>query len=137
MQELVGIALIILGGVILVWATYKLNDQKKRLVMSETAVGTFIGYEYPKNLNPHQTNQAESASPKVNFTTKDGRDITFVNSANLSDEADRNNLEVLYTLDAPEKAIVNDYFGMWGWLFVVGGFGLIFMFVGILLWKVL
>jgi hypothetical protein len=147
MQSIIGQALMVLGILIIGWTAYKLNGQRDVLKLSERAVGVFVGYEYSGTSRSQLSNDTESGfagqvnskttSPKVKFTTKEGKEIIFVNSASLSDEADRNHLEVLYSLDDPENAIVNDYFGMWGWLFVIGGFGLIFMLVGLLLWKVL
>ena len=140
MKAMIGLVIIFSGLLFIILTLKKFLKQKSFMKTASQAQGKFIGYSYSSFTRAQRENDSVSgsagrisgsnANPKVEFFTKDGERIEFVNSASLSSDIDLQNLEVLYDPKNPKEAIVFDFFGVWGWMYITTGLGLILVLVG-------
>jgi hypothetical protein len=141
-KVVIPLGIIVIGVLVIIFAGFKYVDQKDFVKNSNKAIGTIIGYEYSDGSRQQLSQDSESgfagrvdvsqASPIIEFSLPEGRLVTFVSttSTNLAASEDVN---VIYLIASPEKAQIDDFFSVWGWIYIIGGFGCVLCLVGFLL----
>jgi Protein of unknown function (DUF3592) len=142
MKDIIALGLMGIGLLILIWAGWKLTQQKSFVDESVTATGQVVAYEYTDSSRVQRSQDTSvgfagrvdvsQASPVIRFTTQDGDEIEFVSSSTAS-VGSGETLEVLYRRGSPKDAVINDFFSLWGWIYLLGGFGAIGVLIGVML----
>lgn len=141
MKATIGLALIVLGLIVVLWSVWKLYQQKVFVDNALKATGVIVGYEYSDGTRIQRENDTESGfagrvnttqvSPIVEFTTENNELIKFV-STTSSQQGASEEVEVLYNPANPNENQLNDVFSLWGWVFVIFGFGSISVIIGLI-----
>lgn len=128
----IGFSLIVFSGV-------KLYSQKVFVDNAQQATGVITAYHYTDGTRIQRSQDTASgfagrvditnASPVIEFTTKSGETVEFI-STSSSDSSISEDVQLLYNEDAPELAKLNEFFSLWGWIYIILGFGVIIMVVG-------
>jgi hypothetical protein len=138
----IAFGIIFLGGVVLIFAGVKYVDQKEFVKNSNKAIGTIVGYEYSDGSRQQLSQDSVSgfagrvdvsqASPIIEFSLPKGNRVTFV-STTSTDLSASEDVNLIYLIASPEKAQIDDFFSVWGWIYIIGGFGCVLCLVGFLL----
>lgn len=142
MKDIVALGLMGLGLLIIIWAGWKLTQQKSFVENAIPAKGQVVAYEYTDSSRVQRSQDTSvgfagrvdvsQASPVIQFHTQEGIEVEFVSSSTAS-VGSGEALEVLYQPGKPKEAVINDFFSLWGWIYLLGGFGAISVLVGLLL----
>jgi len=133
-------ALICLGLVVVSWAAFKLIQQNKFVANALITKGVVTGINYSTVSRTQRAQDTESGfAGRVN-TSNQTEIIQFTingDTIELSSGSMQIGLgeevELLYLPDNPQAAQVNNFFSLWGWIYIVGGFGIIFILIGVFL----
>ena len=140
MKAIIGIALIFLGILVVSWSTFKLIQQNNFVENALITKGSVTGINYSDVSRTQRVQDTESGfAGRVNTSNQtdiiqfkiDGQTIEISSGSTqigLGEE-----VELLYMPDNPKAAQVNNFFSLWGWIFIVGGFGIIFILIGFFL----
>ncbi len=142
MKVVIPIGIIFIGVLVLIFTGFKLIEQKQIVSNSNQAIGTIVGYEYSDGSRQQLSQDSVSgfagrvdvsqASPIIEFSLPNSNVVSFVSttSTQLSSSEEIN---IIYLVDSPENAQINDFFSLWGWIYIIGGFGVVLCIVGFLL----
>lgn len=137
MKTIIGMALICLGLVVVSWAAFKLIQQNKFVANALITKGVVTGINYSTVSRTQRVQDTESGfAGRVNTSnqteiiqfTMNGETIELSSGSmqiGLGEE-----VELLYLPHNPQAAQVNNFFSLWGWICIVGGFGIIFILIG-------
>lgn len=140
MKAIIGIALIYLGILVVSWSTFKLIQQNNFVENALITKGSVTSINYSDVSRTQRVQDTESGfAGRVNTSNQtdiiqfkiDGQTIEISSGSTqigLGEE-----VELLYMPDNPKAAQVNNFFSLWGWIFIVGGFGIIFILIGFFL----
>lgn len=140
MKTIIGMALICLGLVVVSWTAFKLIQQYKFVTNAIITKGMVTAINYSAVSRTQRVQDTESGvAGRVN-TSNQTEIIQFTingNTIELSSGSMQIGLgeevELLYLPDDPQAAQVNNFFSLWGWIYIVGGFGIIFILIGVFL----
>ncbi len=142
MKIVISTAIIIFGIILILWSVWKLVEQKKFADTAISASGTIVGYEYSDGSRQQLSQDTSSgfagrldvsqASPIVEYTTQDGESISFVSSTTI-DLSSSEKVPLLYLPTDLQNAQIDDFFSLWGWIYILSGFGAIISIVGVAL----
>ncbi|CAA0097975.1 Uncharacterised protein [BD1-7 clade bacterium] len=144
-KEIVGLLLMTAGIILMIWVVWKLYHQHEFVESASRSVGTIIDYKYAISREiidegPGRGFGGDStvaqAREIVRFKTKDGEEITFKSRVTIHQPLG-SDIEVLYDPAQPHNARPNVFFGNYGWVLILGLFGVVFVFTGSLLRWVL
>jgi len=112
------------GGVLIVLGFHKYADSRTFVAGAKAAKGTVVGFETFDAPGTDMRDDIHYAM--VRYKTEDGRDVTFRGPSKdgLVRLKRGDEVRVLYYPDAPEKARVDSFMGLWfaaAILWVVGG----------------
>lgn len=113
--NLIGIGL--LGG-----AYYLYQSTQDFLGTALSAQGTVV------ELVRSRSRDSTTYAPVVNFTTNEGKTISFTSttSSNPPSYTEGETVQVFYQADRPEAAKINGFFSLWGGTLILGGIGAVF-----------
>ncbi|NQZ06098.1 MAG: DUF3592 domain-containing protein [Algicola sp.] len=142
MKKIIGLGILLFGVLVLLWTAWKLFDQQRYLVKVLSVTGVITGYEYSDGSRIQRRQDSQSgvagrvdvaqASPVIEFKTLEGKLITFTSSTTIDLSASYS-VPLVYLPANPTEAQIDDFFSLWGWIFVIGGFACIFIFIGSML----
>lgn len=134
---IVRIVMLVLGVAMLAAAVYMYGNTRSFLAGAVRANGTVVALQRTESLehDDHHTYQTVSYFPIVQFTDASGKRIEFTSDSGSNPPAwsRGDKVEVLYHADAPEKARINSFMSLWFGPLLVGGLGVVFTAVGIVL----
>lgn len=115
------------GICLLLGASFAYRSTSTFLAASVTAEGTVV------DLIPSRRDDSITYRPVVQFSTRTGAQIEFISSSgsNPPSYSAGQTVEVLYRLDNPQDATLNDFFSLWGVSLILTLLGVPFSLVGI------
>ncbi|MEB4589851.1 DUF3592 domain-containing protein [Candidatus Thiothrix sp. Deng01] len=110
----------LLGG-----SYYLYQDTRGFLRTALSAQGTVV------ELVRSRSRDSTTYAPAVNFTTHEGKPISFTSttSSNPPSYTEGETVEVFYQADRPESAKINGFFSLWGGALILGGIGAVFFII--------
>jgi len=115
-----------IGGLLLLGALLLWNSTRQFVSRAHTVPGTVV------DLIEQRDSDGVTYSPKVQFTTPAGREITYVESFSGNpapyDVGER--VEVLYSTDKPGKGRIKGFMSLWMGPLILGGIGFVFAAIG-------
>jgi len=123
--KFVKIVLFIIGLILTISAVLIFNNTNKFIQSSVVAQGVVIGIAENDRVY----------YPSVRFETADHQFIQFRSNtgSNPPSHAVGDKVEVLYKADSPEKAKIKTFFALWFPTMIVGGIGVMFLFVSLII----
>lgn len=137
MKAIIGITLICLGLLVVSWSTFKLIQQNKFVANALITKGIVTDINYSAVSRTQRVQDTESGfAGRVNTSNQtdiiqfkiDGQTIEI--SSGSTQTGLGGEVELLYMPDNPQAAQVNNFFSLYGWIYIVGGFGFIFIIIG-------
>lgn len=133
----VRVVMLVVGVAMLAGAVYMCNDAQSFLAGAAHAQGTVADLQRTESLSHDDNHTYTSVSyyPIVQFTDASGKRIEFTSSSGSNPPAYSrgDQVDVLYQADAPEKARINSFLSLWFGPLLVGGLGVVFTALGIVL----
>lgn len=128
--KIVQYAFLIIGAAMLAGTFFMVQNTQQFLQTSLKAQGTVI--DLIEKRSSSSSSNSRTYSPKVQFTTATGENITFTTSSSSyppSYDIDEK-VDVFYMVDKPNSAKINGYFDLWGGATILGILGGIFFAIG-------
>ena len=122
----------LIGAAMLAGTFFMVQNTQQFLQTSLKAQGTVIDLIEKRSSSSSSSSNSRTYSPKVQFTTATGENITFTTSSSTyppSYDIDEK-VDVFYTADKPNNAKINGYFDLWGGATILGGIGSVFFAIG-------
>ena len=128
--KLVGGIFFLAGLAMLVGTVFLYSSQSNFIASAKTAQGQVIDMVRKESSDDGTTSY--TYAPVVRFSDDRGLNQEFVNrnSSNPPSYSRGENVEVLYASENPGDAIIDDFWGRWGSVAILGGMGAIFSLVG-------
>ena len=122
----------LISAAMLAGTFFMVQNTQQFLQTSLKAQGTVIDLIEKRSSSSSSSSNSRTYSPKVQFTTATGENITFTTSSSTyppSYDIDEK-VDVFYTADKPNSAKINGYFDLWGGATILGGIGSVFFAIG-------
>lgn len=136
--KLVGGIFFIIGVAMLIGTGYFYSSQNDFIATAKSSQGEVIDLIRKESRDDGTTSY--TYAPAVRFADDRGERQEFVSnhSSNPPAYSKGENVEVLYAPDNPGDAIIDDFWGRWGIVAILGGTGLIFSLIGggLLFWMI-
>ena len=125
-------ASIIIGAILLGFSLYSLISTSLFLKKAKKAEGIVLELIASKD-SENETLYA----PVFEFKDQSGQSYVIRSSTYTNDYVFKvgQKVEVLYDPSSPQKARINSFFNIWGFVVVLGGIGGVFFIVGVVLLK--
>lgn len=122
----------IIGIGLLAGAYYLYQSTQDFLGSALSAQGTVVELSLSRSHKSGSSNSSVTYAPVVNFTTNEGKSITFTSttSSNPPSYTEGETVEVFYQADRPESAKINGFFSLWGGTLILSGIGAVFFAIG-------
>ena len=128
-----------LAGVVLLFFGFKLLFSTRSFIKTATETnGEVIRVDLSSSTDTDSSGNRSTSTnyrPVVNFTTSDGQDITFASSvaSNPSPYEVGDKVTVLYNPLRPHDAKIKSFVQLWIGTLIVGGLGILFTLIGLLI----
>lgn len=119
----------VIGLAMLVGAFFMYSDTREFLSKAVATEGTVT------HLVRSRSSDSTTYKPVVEFKNQNGGLVEFTSSigSNPPSYSQGEVVEVLYQKASPEKAKIRDFFSLWGGPTILGGLGILFFTVGLLI----
>jgi hypothetical protein len=127
-----GIVFVLIGAVFAAfsWQLYKADQVF--IQQSVPAMGTVVKLEYVRSEKAEPTYY-----PVVAFQTPDGKKYQFRNTTGTTRRKrsyqEGTQIEIRYEIQNPANAKIAGFWELWGLTAILGGFGLLFVLVGVII----
>lgn len=132
--KIVQYALMLIGAAMLAGTFYWVQNTYQFTQKALKAQGTVIDLIESRSSSSSSTNSSSgyTYAPKVQFTTEQGQEITFITSSSSNPPSYNidEKVEVFYLADKPSFAKINGYFDLWGGATILGILGGVFFIIG-------
>ncbi len=137
MKAIIGIGLSFLGILVVIWSTFKLIQQNNFVANALIAKGIVTSINYSSVSRTQRVQDTESGFAGTVNTSNQTDIIQFKINGQIFEISSGSTqigigekVELLYLPDNPQSAQVNNFFSLFGWIYIVGGFGFIFIIIG-------
>lgn len=123
------------GILLLAYAAWSFYKQFSFVENAVSATGVVVDYHRTTGTETDTRTGLKKVTgtvPIIEFTTVSGEIVRFISKSNDNVE-DNSAVPLLYLESAPELAQINLFFSIWGWIYILGGFGAVLILISLAL----